>query len=263
MSSACSPRSTARKAFRCASSPPKAFSIMNGVHARSLRPELMDDPSLPPAQLFAAVRGLDRLNAISLADLWIWRAIRTRVKPGASLRLLDVATGSGNVALGVVRRARRAGVSVHLGVCDVREEMLSIAAANARKAGVQIEAFSFDARRDGLPGGFDIAINSLFCHHLPEEDVARLLREMGRAARLVVISDLSRSRLNLALAFAASRLGSRSHVVHEDAVLSVRAAFTPKELQQLAVSAGLSDIRLHAGGPARFILTAAGAGHVE
>lgn len=236
---------------------------MTGLHARILRPELMDDPSLPADQLNAALRGLDRLNTLSLADVWIWRAIRTRALSradrGGSLKMLDVATGSGNVAIGVARRATRAGVQVTLTLCDVRAEMLAVATANAKAAGLPIETFLFDAHHDALPAGFDIAMNSLFCHHLPEEAVVRVLGEMGRSASLVVISDLARSRLNLGLAFAASCLGSRSHVVHEDAVLSVRAAFTPAELRSLAQRAGLTDIRLHAGGPARFILTAAGA----
>ena len=66
-----------------------------------------------------------------------------------------------------------------------------------------------------------------------------LLYKMRCAARrLVLVSDLVRSRAGYALAAAVPRLLTRSRVVHVDAVRSVEAAFTPEEFRLLAAEAG-------------------------
>ena len=74
------------------------------------------------------------------------------------------------------------------------------------------------------------------------------------AKRTVVVNDLVRSGLNLALVGAASRLLTRSPVVHTDAVLSVRAALTRTELVAMAKRAGLDDCVVAFGGMGRMML---------
>jgi len=67
----------------------------------------------------------------------------------------------------------------------------------------------------------------------------------------VIVDDLIRSRLGYALAWAGTRLLSRSWVVHTDGPLSVRAAFTPEELLRLAERASLSGAALQRFWPER------------
>ena len=57
------------------------------------------------------------------------------------------------------------------------------------------------------------------------------------------------------MAYSAARLLTRSHVVHTDAVLSVRAAFTVEEVRQLASAAGLSDAKVVPRWPSRFVVS--------
>jgi 2-polyprenyl-3-methyl-5-hydroxy-6-metoxy-1,4-benzoquinol methylase len=229
------------------------------LRSRVLVPELMDDPALPAAELDAALRGLRRLNVASRATSSLWNVLRPIAAASPHpLRLVDVAAGSGDVLIGLGRRARRAGLPLELHACDLRPEMLTQIQARAKAAGLDVTSFQFDAFADELPGGFDVAMTSLFCHHLPDQAVISLLGKMARAARHVVVSDLQRTPASLALVWLGSRTLTRSRVVHVDSLLSVRASFAIEEFHEMAKKAGLSDIHFHRCGPARFIMEAKG-----
>jgi hypothetical protein len=81
------------------------------------------------------------------------------------------------------------------------------------------------------------------------------LRHMAAAARVAVgVTDLDRTHRGLLLAWLGSRVLSRSRVVHFDAIASVRAAWTPGEIQQIAEEAGLHTPRIERCWPARWTL---------
>jgi len=227
------------------------------LRRRDRRPEVMDDPGIDRDAHERALRGLARLNRASAAERPIWRAVapiaRTLDRP---LRLLDVATGAGDVLAAIVRRARRAGVTIEATGCDISETALTTARANAKRAGVDARFVRTDALHGDLPGDFDVAMCSLFLHHLDADATVALLRRMAFAAPTVVASDLVRSRAGYALAWTASRALTRSSVVRTDALLSVRAAYTPVELLGIAEGAGLENIRIRRVWPARMLLTA-------
>jgi 2-polyprenyl-3-methyl-5-hydroxy-6-metoxy-1,4-benzoquinol methylase len=172
--------------------------------------------------------------------------------------VLDVATGSGDVPLTLARWARRRRVLLDVRGCDVSEVALGVARERTRAGGIAATIEQRDAVRDGLREGdasVDVVTCSLFLHHLSEEDAVGLLREMGRVARrCVVVSDLRRCGAGLAAAYVASRVGSRSRVVHVDAPRSVRAAFTEAELRGLAARAGLSGAMVARRWPFRMLL---------
>lgn len=100
-----------------------------------------------------------------------------------------------------------------------------------------------------------MAVCSLFLHHLDEAGVRRVLAEMARVSRVgLVVSDLRRSRAGLMMAAMASRLVTRSPVVHVDALKSVRAAWSAEELADLAREAGLRSATVDRILPQRLLL---------
>ena len=99
-------------------------------------------------------------------------------------------------------------------------------------------------------------ISSLFLHHLDSDDAVTLMRQMSRACRqAVLINDLRRTRFGYALAVLACRLLTRSPIVHVDGPLSVRAAWSDVEVQQLAAEAGLNQPQISHHWPQRFLLS--------
>jgi 2-polyprenyl-3-methyl-5-hydroxy-6-metoxy-1,4-benzoquinol methylase len=224
---------------------------------RDRQTEIMDQPSLDPLQHRAALHGLSRINLVSGSARILWPEIsRIAKERDAPLRVLDVATGGGDVPLRLWKRASRAGLPIHFSGCDISPTALQLARERADHCGGDVEFFYADVLADGVPDGFDIVTCSLFLHHLEEADAFELLRKMGHAAkRSVLVNDLARGRFGYLLAAVGARLLTRSRVVHVDGPRSVRAAFTPKEALDLANRAGLSGATVARRWPCRFLLS--------
>jgi len=218
----------------------------------------MDDPSLDAARHDAALRGLARLNIVSRSHAILWPRVadvaRSANRSGRPLRVLDVATGSGDLPLAMAHLARKAGLEMHWSVCDVSAHALDVAVRRAAEAGFEFRSHQLDATTDALPAT-DVSICSLFVHHLDQPQVFGLLRGMKQASTMALgVADLDRSRLGYVLAWIASRALTRSPVVHVDALLSVRAGFRPGEIKRMSQEAGLGGAMLDRAWPARWRL---------
>jgi len=224
---------------------------------RLLRPELMDDPVLERGRHRHALRGLSRLNLLSGSARILWPAIRELARrERRPLRVLDLASGAGDVPLGLWRRVRRAGLEIEIRGMDVSPEAVAFARELAAAAGAPLRFERGDVMHGELPAGFDVVLCSLFLHHVDDERAVDLLARMRRAARrLVLVSDLLRGTPGLLLAHAASRLLTTSDVVRSDAPQSVRASYTGDEMLELARRAGMSGARVWRRWPQRLLLT--------
>lgn len=227
--------------------------------ARRLQAELMDDPALDAGEHRRALAGLARINALSRAGATVWGGVRELLGDRTSASLLDVAVGSGDVLVDVVRRAGRAGVTLAPRACDISGEALAATAERGTAAGLGVVCHRCDVVRGGIPLGdraVDVVMCSLFLHHLEERDVVGLLREAARVAGVgVVISDLRRCRRGVVAAGVAGLLLTRSPVVRVDAVRSVQGAFTIEEVREMAAAAGMSGVRVRPSWPLRMLLT--------
>lgn len=219
--------------------------------------ELMDDPALGPAEHDRALAGLCRLNALSQSHRLLLPAV-LRAVHAASLRevtILDIATGAADGPVRIARNLMRRGVRARLLLADASAHALGIAMERARGAGIDAEPMQCDAVAGPIPARADVVTCSLFVHHLDRPAAVRALAHMRDAARhAVAVADLDRSRAGLALAWAASRLASRSPVVHFDAPASVHAAYTAEEARALAAEAGLAAARIERQWPCRWTI---------
>ena len=225
---------------------------------RRREPEVMDDPALDAARHHAALRGLARINRWSGSVRAIWSAIRplAREHRAGPLRVLDIATGGGDIPIGLWRRARRAGLPLEVAGCDCSARAVEYAQSRAAQTDTPTRFFVLDALRDELPHDYDVLVSALFLHHLDDDQATIFLRRMTTAARrLVVVSDLLRSRAGLVLAFLGTRTLTTSGVVRTDGLRSVRAAFTLAEVRHWATQAGLDGVELARRWPCRFLLT--------
>lgn len=224
---------------------------------RHLEPEWMDQPGLEPALHTAALHGLARLNWFSRSAQIVWNPIR-RLSQEVSrpLTVLDLACGAGDVPIALWQRARRAGIDLRITGCDISPTAVAHARERAERSGAAIDFRQADAFAVAIDGPIDVVMCSLFLHHLPDEAAVELLRRMGRVAlHLVLVNDLERSRMGYALAWAATRLLTRSPVVHVDGPRSVAAAFTRREALQLASQAGMHGATVHKCWPHRWLLS--------
>ncbi len=223
---------------------------------RRLEGELMDAADLDYQTHLQALRGLRRINIASRTAAALWPCILSiaAARHHRPLRLLDIATGGGDVAIELACRARRAGIVLEVEACDISPTALHVADEAARRQGVAVRCFCWDARTEPLPRHYHIVISTLFLHHLDDPEIVALLRQLSCQADHLLISDLLRSRRGYGLAYVGTRLLSSSPMVHEDGVRSVRAALTLPEARRLADEAGLSAASFQRHWPSRFLM---------
>lgn len=221
----------------------------------------MDDPGLDPGAHAHALRALARVNLASGTVTRIWSALPLQVPPGSgrrtarrTLRVLDVACGGGDVAVGLARRARRAGVSLEVHGCDRSARALDHARETAREAGVRVVLHQVDVLRDPLPTGFDLVASTLFLHHLSADEGVELLQGLAACGDRVLVQDLRRTSLGYRLAWWGLRFLSTSSVARVDGPTSVQAAYTLDEVRDLARQAGLQGAQIDPIWPQRFQL---------
>jgi SAM-dependent methyltransferase len=212
--------------------------------------ERMDDPGLCPREHHRALAGLDRINSWTrlAARLWPLIAAEANAVAPRTLTVLDVATGSGGNLVDLARLAQRTSKSVDFSGCDLSPTAVGIAGNS--------QVFLHNAVTTPLPGAYDVVMTSLFLHHLSEEDAVTVLRRMKEAAaRMVIVCDLARSRLNRLMVSLACHALSRSPIVHFDGPASVRSAFTLAEARRLAAAAGMESATVTSLFPCRWLMT--------
>jgi len=217
--------------------------------------ELMDDPALQTDEHFHALRGLDRINRLSMVKSCLWRPLATLQKElRRPISVLDVATGSGQWPIDLYFIAKEHGVELTIAGCDISPRAIERASQRAGDLGARVTFSVHDVLAAPLPK-YDVVTCSLFLHHLDRTNAAELLRRMKAAANaLILIEDLQRSVPGMILAWVVPPLISTSRVVRVDARRSVRAAYTAHEALQLGHEAGLAGATVRRHWPCRYLL---------
>ncbi len=210
---------------------------------RTLTPELMDDPHVPPDQLALSLRFIRAVNralggtSALLRHLKAWSVNWPRNEP---ITLLDIATGSADLPLAAYRWARRRGYELRITAIDKHAETLSLAGKHIGNAPIRLlnaDALTLD--RTFQPNSFDYVHAGLFLHHLKDDEIITVLRHMHTlASRGIIWNDLVRSP-------AARRVirlltTGMPHIVQHDARVSVDAGFTREEAEALTSRAGIT-----------------------
>src|SRR5882724_2317561 len=139
---------------------------------RVLEPEDMDDPAIATERLHGALTGLTRINFVSDSPRIVWWPIARLARDLAvdRLRVLDIATGAGDVPRALWRRANQAGLSLEIQGIDFSQRSIDFARQQAQETNTPVTFKCQNALTDDLPTDFDVVMCSLFLHHLNNED---------------------------------------------------------------------------------------------
>jgi SAM-dependent methyltransferase len=204
------------------------------LRARADATELLDSGRLAPVDVERNLADLARFNRLPGGSAASVAAVRQLAGSRPGLRLLDVGAGRGDVPLAFARHGWQT-VAI-----DTNPQVLH-AARRATRGEELVELLEADGRALPFPDdAFDVAHSSLLVHHLAPEEAVVALGEMRRVARHgVVVNDLRRGLLPLAITGATVLALSRSHVTRNDGIVSARRAYTLDELDDLLDAAGL------------------------
>lgn len=203
---------------------------------RQLRPELLDDPSVPDELRARSMADVERSNALLGGRRAAMRALDGLLASPdlpREVTLLDVGAGTGDLARAARKLARARSVQMRTVVLD-RAPSLAVRALEGNDASLCAGALELPVR----DGGVDIAMCSQLLHHFDDEDGMRLLAELHRVAGFgVVVAELRRSRL-AAWGFRAVSWPLGFHpITRHDGAVSVMRGFTGPELRALVLRA--------------------------
>ncbi len=197
-------------------------------------PELMDRPQPVSAELERDLKNLRQLNRWFGSHRIVRHFVRYWVKPGDNMRIVDLATGSGDVPRLIVDYARKIGAEVEIDAIDKQSATLEI----ARELSVDYsEIFYSEANvlEWQTAKAYDIVLCTLALHHFSDEEAVRVLRRCRElATKFVLVSDLRRGLLTTAGVYFLTALIFREPMTRYDARLSAARAFSFAEFIDLA-----------------------------
>ncbi|MEY2528208.1 MAG: hypothetical protein QOJ05_298 [Verrucomicrobiota bacterium] len=200
----------------------------------------MDRPQPVTPELASDLRNLRQLNRYFGSHRLIEHFLRRWILPQTQMRVLDLATGSGDIPRLVVDHARKVGAKVTVEAVDQQASTLEI--ARGLSAGYpEIDFLEGDVLSFG-DGGYDLVLCSLALHHFGEAEAVRLLarcRELS--SRYVLVSDLRRGLLATIGVYLLTALIFRDPMTRADGRTSAARAFSFRELRALAERAGWKD----------------------
>ena len=211
------------------------------------RPELLDDPAADAAAVLASLRDVARANRFlggASAPLRRLDELLRPVAAGATLTLLDVGAGDGDILRAAKIRAARAGIRLRLMAVERHPAAAHHIAGDDGIAPLLADAAALPLAARSV----DLVLCSQLLHHYRGAELTGIVAELGRVARLgVVIADLRPNRVAaVGLWLASFPLGFQS-VSRRDGVTSVLRGFTAAALREACAQAGVTaEVRNHA-----------------
>lgn len=203
--------------------------------------EMMDRPQPVSAELERDLERIRQLNRWFGSYRLVLGFIRRWIRPADKLRVVDLATGSGDIPRLIVDYARRISANVEIDALDWQPATLEI----AKRLSVNYPEISYretNVLEWSSIETYDITLCTLAVHHFSNEDAVRLLRRCREVSRgFVLVSDLRRSFSLVAGVYLLTALIFREPMTRHDARLSVARAFSFSEMRELAEKAGWQD----------------------
>jgi ubiquinone/menaquinone biosynthesis C-methylase UbiE len=199
--------------------------------------ELLDSDAGTPQEIAGSVSDLWFINR-AFGGVSTTRSLLEQIANKASfsrMSLLEVASGPGEVPKEVKKNLRGVGIDVQVSLLDRARSHMN---GSARALVGDALALPFQ------DGSFDVVSSNLFIHHLMPEAVQQFVSEALRVCRkAVLINDLIRSPLHLALVYAGLPL-FRSRLTWHDAPASVRQAYTIEEMRGMLKSTPAARVEI-------------------
>jgi 2-polyprenyl-3-methyl-5-hydroxy-6-metoxy-1,4-benzoquinol methylase len=196
--------------------------------------ELMDRPQPVSAELERDLENLRELNRWFGSYALISTFLSRWIKPGARLRIVDLATGSADIPRLIAEYGRKIGAELRIDALDRQSATLEI----AKKLSANYPEISFvegNVLEWNAAEPYDLVICTMALHHFSEDDAIRVLarcRDLSR--KFVLVSDLRRGFFLTSGVWLLTEFMFREPMTKFDARLSAARAFSFVEMNLLA-----------------------------
>jgi ubiquinone/menaquinone biosynthesis C-methylase UbiE len=220
---------------------------MISLRTRTAELEIMDDLDCRGEVVDQTLRELEVINRLLGGDNVTIDGIKRLLEKGVpgTISIADYGCGGGDLAMKIVKWARKRGLSVKVDCIDANPHIVKFARRNCKG----FDEITFEVldvfSREFQSKKYDITTATLFIHHFSNKQLAELFRSMKHQSRLgVVINDIHRHALSYHSIKWLTSLFSKSAMVKFDAPLSVRRAFKRHELVTILEAAGITKYTL-------------------
>ncbi|MCC9178408.1 class I SAM-dependent methyltransferase [Arthrobacter sp. zg-Y750] len=196
--------------------------------------EEMDRPDADPRQLERTYARFWLINAVVSG----WRRnyvryLRPLFRESGGGSLLDIGSGGGDVPRCLARWARRDGFALDITAIDPDPRAHAFASARPPVPGLAYrQAFSSDLVAEGR--SYDVVISNHMLHHLGAGELEALLADSEKlATRLILHSDIERSRWAYVLFSVGTWPFFPGSFIRRDGLTSIRRSFTAAELAEV------------------------------
>ncbi len=199
---------------------------------RSKQKELLDQPGINKHDL------IRNLYELELINKWLGGHKTTLIgikkiinrQPNKVWRIIDLGCGGGDTLRAIEKWAISNKIKVELTGVDLLADAIEYANSKNRGFNIQFVQSDFNQLKKG---NYDIAISSLFCHHLYDSELEQLLFTKLNLADFALINDLHRHKLAYYSIKLITILFSKSYLVKNDACLSVAKAFKKSDFNEM------------------------------
>jgi len=198
-------------------------------------PELLDTLAPSDPRACRSRRDLRRIHRVMRSVSILKHAIMRLQLAAPPRRILELGAGDGSLTLRLAQAMQPRWPNVSLTLLD-RHNLVSA----VTRAGYEALEWNVTVLREDVlewvdeshPTQFDLCVTSLFLHHLDSEVIALVMRAVASNARAFVACE---PRRNLFARVGSGLVGvlGANRVTREDAVASVSAGFTERELTAL------------------------------
>ncbi|MBV8174889.1 MAG: methyltransferase domain-containing protein [Verrucomicrobia bacterium] len=200
--------------------------------------EMMDRSQPVSSELELDLENLEKLNRYFGSYSLIRQFLRRWLRPGRSFSLIDLCTGFGDIPRFIVNWSRANDVAVQVIAVDFQPATLELASERS-KIYPEITFAESDVFKFVPAGPADFVFCSLALHHFSDGAAICLLqRARDMAQRGVLIADLERTDFGIVGIYLLTTFVFREPMTRFDARLSIRRAFSFREMHRLASGAG-------------------------
>jgi ubiquinone/menaquinone biosynthesis C-methylase UbiE len=200
--------------------------------------EMMDRPQVVSTDLEIDLENLEKLNRYFGSYALVRFFLRRWLRPGTSFTAIDLCTGFGDIPRFIVNWCRTNHVAVRITAVDFQPATLALAIERS-KTYPEITFLESDVLRFVPISPADFVFCSLALHHFADGAAIRLLQRLRVMAQgRVLVADLERSDFGIVGIHLLTACVFREPMTRFDARLSIRRAFSFREMRQLASVAG-------------------------